>query len=172
MSQDENEVKYEWNFEVAEEFGEIGAVLIENEYHKEMYLKNIAFDGFPNGPVVLHAIHGLLQRLIILRREFSSPTRVLLGIILLKDNAYPFIPPSLHKPIVPIKTELTTTSYYRANHNVVRHVKPSYLGSKYSDHGDREHTWTELTLARSFPYLDRTNTWTVVYLLSSFHHGP
>ncbi|CAL5437836.1 unnamed protein product [Camellia sinensis] len=51
MSQDENEVKYELNFKVAEEFGEIGAVLVENEHHKEMYLKNIAFDGFPNGPV-------------------------------------------------------------------------------------------------------------------------
>ncbi|CAL5433861.1 unnamed protein product [Camellia sinensis] len=74
MSQDENEVKYKWNFEVAEEFGEIGAVLVENEHHNEMYLKNIALMGSLMVLFVLHAIHGLLQSLIILRREFSSPT--------------------------------------------------------------------------------------------------
>ncbi|KAF5941400.1 hypothetical protein HYC85_022567 [Camellia sinensis] len=33
-------------------YGEIGAVLVENEHHKEMYLKQIVFHGFPpGGPV-------------------------------------------------------------------------------------------------------------------------
>ncbi|XAR60420.1 Linoleate 13S-lipoxygenase [Bertholletia excelsa] len=50
-SEDKNEVKYECEFVIPEEFGEIGAVLVENEHHKEMYLKNIIFDGFLSGPV-------------------------------------------------------------------------------------------------------------------------
>ncbi|KAK3015479.1 hypothetical protein RJ639_005784 [Escallonia herrerae] len=49
--QDENEVKYEFDFAVPDEFGEIGAVFVENEHHKEIYLKNITLDGFPNGTI-------------------------------------------------------------------------------------------------------------------------
>ncbi|KAK2985862.1 hypothetical protein RJ640_009932, partial [Escallonia rubra] len=51
INQDENEVKYEFNFAVPDLFGEIGAVLVENEHHKEMYFKNITLDGFPNGTI-------------------------------------------------------------------------------------------------------------------------
>ncbi|CAL5423829.1 unnamed protein product [Camellia sinensis] len=51
-SQEEDEVKYECNFVIPEGYGEIGAVLVENELHKEMYLKQIVFHGFPpGGPV-------------------------------------------------------------------------------------------------------------------------
>nr|QCQ29235.1 lipoxygenase [Camellia fraterna] len=51
-SQEEDEVKYECNFVIPEGYGEIGAVLVENEHHKEMYLKNIVFHGLPpGGPV-------------------------------------------------------------------------------------------------------------------------
>ncbi|XP_040991053.1 linoleate 13S-lipoxygenase 2-1, chloroplastic-like isoform X3 [Juglans microcarpa x Juglans regia] len=52
-SQDEGEVKYESAFEVPADFGEVGAIFVENEHHKEMYLKDIILDGFPNGPVNL-----------------------------------------------------------------------------------------------------------------------
>uniref|UniRef100_A0A5B6ZC88 Lipoxygenase n=1 Tax=Davidia involucrata TaxID=16924 RepID=A0A5B6ZC88_DAVIN len=48
---DENEAKYEASFKVPDAFGEIGAVLVENEHHKEIYLENIVLDGFFNGPV-------------------------------------------------------------------------------------------------------------------------
>uniref|UniRef100_A0A5B7BEW3 Lipoxygenase n=1 Tax=Davidia involucrata TaxID=16924 RepID=A0A5B7BEW3_DAVIN len=51
MSEENNEVKYECDFKVPHIFGEIGAVVIENEHHKETYLKKIVIDGFPNGPV-------------------------------------------------------------------------------------------------------------------------
>ena len=44
-------VKYESSFEVPVDFGEIGAVYVENEHHKEMYLQDIILDGFSNGPV-------------------------------------------------------------------------------------------------------------------------
>ena len=50
-SQEEAEVKYESNFEVPIDFGPIGAVFVENEHHKEMYLQDIILNGFPNGPV-------------------------------------------------------------------------------------------------------------------------
>ncbi|KAL1361853.1 hypothetical protein HN51_010172 [Arachis hypogaea] len=48
---DEKSVMYESNFEVANDFGEIGAVLVENEHHTEMFLETITLHGFPEGPV-------------------------------------------------------------------------------------------------------------------------
>ncbi|KAE8037063.1 hypothetical protein FH972_009688 [Carpinus fangiana] len=50
-SQAEEEVKYESSFEVPAEFGEVGAILVENEHHKEMFIKNIVLSGFSNGLV-------------------------------------------------------------------------------------------------------------------------
>jgi lipoxygenase len=50
-SKEEEEVKYESSFEVPADFGEVGAVLVENEHHKEKFLKDIILTGFPNGPV-------------------------------------------------------------------------------------------------------------------------
>lgn len=44
-------VKYETSFEVPIDFGEVGAVLVENEHHREMFLEDIVIDGFPHGPV-------------------------------------------------------------------------------------------------------------------------
>ncbi|TKY50042.1 Linoleate 13S-lipoxygenase 2-1 [Spatholobus suberectus] len=38
-------------FELPVDFGHVGAVLVENEDHKEVFLKSIVLDGFPNGPV-------------------------------------------------------------------------------------------------------------------------
>ncbi|KAF3450000.1 hypothetical protein FNV43_RR06079 [Rhamnella rubrinervis] len=43
VSQHEDEVKYESKFEIPAGFGEVGAVLVENEHHKEMHLKNISY---------------------------------------------------------------------------------------------------------------------------------
>ncbi|KAF8395884.1 hypothetical protein HHK36_019839 [Tetracentron sinense] len=51
LGQEENEVKYESDFVVPPDFGDIGAILVENEHHKEMFIKNIVLDGFPNGTV-------------------------------------------------------------------------------------------------------------------------
>nr|KYP38225.1 hypothetical protein KK1_040535 [Cajanus cajan] len=49
----DNEVHYEATFEVPAEFGKVGAVLVENKHNKEMLLKKIVFEGFPDGPVQL-----------------------------------------------------------------------------------------------------------------------
>ncbi|KAL2238646.1 linoleate 13S-lipoxygenase 2-1, chloroplastic-like [Sesamum indicum] len=48
---DENEIYYETSFEIPEDFGMIGAVLVENEHRKEMFVKNIVLDGLSSGPV-------------------------------------------------------------------------------------------------------------------------
>ncbi|RDX61857.1 Linoleate 13S-lipoxygenase 2-1, chloroplastic, partial [Mucuna pruriens] len=49
--QSAEEVKYEAEFEVPKSFGEIGAILVENEHHREMFIKEIVLDGFELGPV-------------------------------------------------------------------------------------------------------------------------
>ncbi|KAL6563974.1 hypothetical protein OROHE_005214 [Orobanche hederae] len=42
---DNDETRYEATFEIPEEFGEIGAVTIQNEHRNEMFVKNIVFEG-------------------------------------------------------------------------------------------------------------------------------
>ncbi|KAI8526272.1 hypothetical protein RHMOL_Rhmol13G0296000 [Rhododendron molle] len=54
VSQDDDEVKYESDFEVGADFGEIGAVLVENEHHKEMHLKTITLEGLLNGNLIIN----------------------------------------------------------------------------------------------------------------------
>ncbi|KAJ4978302.1 hypothetical protein NE237_009082 [Protea cynaroides] len=49
-SKENNVVKYESSLTVPEDFV-VGAVLVENEHHKEMYLNHIVLEGFINGPV-------------------------------------------------------------------------------------------------------------------------
>ncbi|KAM6598083.1 hypothetical protein CsatA_008607 [Cannabis sativa] len=49
-------VTYEVDFDIPKEFGELGAILVENEHHKEMFLKDIKIDGegLLNGPVTIN----------------------------------------------------------------------------------------------------------------------
>lgn len=43
--------EYEVEFEIPEDFGDVGAILIENQQRKQMYVKNIVIDGFVHGKV-------------------------------------------------------------------------------------------------------------------------
>lgn len=43
--------EYECDFELYQGFGAVGAILVENEHHTEMFLKEIHLDGFEGGPV-------------------------------------------------------------------------------------------------------------------------
>ncbi|KAK9941286.1 hypothetical protein M0R45_017897 [Rubus argutus] len=61
-------------FKVPLDFGEVGAVLIENEHHKEMYLKDIVLDGLPNGPLLLTCNSWLHSN-----KEFPYPRRCRTG---------------------------------------------------------------------------------------------
>ncbi|BAT89080.1 hypothetical protein VIGAN_05276300 [Vigna angularis var. angularis] len=45
----EDEVQYEVRFELPATFGNVGAVLVHNEDHNEIFLKNIVLDGLPSG---------------------------------------------------------------------------------------------------------------------------
>ncbi|KAJ9139720.1 hypothetical protein P3X46_030428 [Hevea brasiliensis] len=49
----EAEIRYEAELDVPAGFGQVGAIYVENEHHKEMFIKNITIDGFPAGPVNL-----------------------------------------------------------------------------------------------------------------------
>ncbi|XP_077215193.1 linoleate 13S-lipoxygenase 2-1, chloroplastic-like isoform X4 [Tasmannia lanceolata] len=51
LSNSNDGVKYEADFEVEKNFGEVGGIFVTNEYHREMYLKDIVLSGFPNGPL-------------------------------------------------------------------------------------------------------------------------
>ena len=52
VKQEGDDVMYEAEFKVGSDFGEIGAVVVENEHHKEMFLADIVLDGFnSNGPI-------------------------------------------------------------------------------------------------------------------------
>ncbi|XVE60069.1 hypothetical protein DITRI_Ditri05aG0096900 [Diplodiscus trichospermus] len=54
VKQEGDDVMYEAEFKVGAEFGEIGAVIVENEHHKEMFLEDIVLDGFfNNGPITV-----------------------------------------------------------------------------------------------------------------------
>lgn len=70
-------MQYESEFEVPSGFGEIGAILVENEHHKEMYLKDIVLDGLPNGPVNvtcnswLHSKHDNKQKRVFFTNKVS-----------------------------------------------------------------------------------------------------
>lgn len=46
-----NEVQYEATFELPADFGNVGAVLVENELDREVFIYSIVLDGFPNGPI-------------------------------------------------------------------------------------------------------------------------
>ncbi|CAK8566861.1 unnamed protein product [Lathyrus sativus] len=49
----ENDVQFETTFKLPADFGNVGAVLVQNEHDKEIFLNNIVLDGFPNGPIHL-----------------------------------------------------------------------------------------------------------------------
>lgn len=74
------EVRYEAEFEVPESFGEIGAILVENEHHREMFVKEIVLDGFILGPVRfaceswLHSKHENPDKRIFFPNKVSSIT--------------------------------------------------------------------------------------------------
>ena len=67
-NQREEWVEYVADFEVPKEFGEIGAVLVENEHHHEMYLDTIVFHGFPQGPIPIHCASWV-------HSKFDDPTK-------------------------------------------------------------------------------------------------
>ncbi|XP_050210549.1 linoleate 13S-lipoxygenase 2-1, chloroplastic-like [Mercurialis annua] len=52
VSEKENVLKYEGKFNIPKDFGEVGAILVQNESHKEIYVNDITLQGFPSNVVV------------------------------------------------------------------------------------------------------------------------
>ncbi|PON51673.1 Lipoxygenase [Trema orientale] len=52
---DIGEATYEVDFDIPKDFGEVGAIIVQNEHHKEMFLKDIKLDGdgLLNGSVTI-----------------------------------------------------------------------------------------------------------------------
>ncbi|KAG6570374.1 Linoleate 13S-lipoxygenase 2-1, chloroplastic, partial [Cucurbita argyrosperma subsp. sororia] len=46
-----DEITYEADFKIPPDFGIIGAIFVENEHHKEIYVKDIVLEGHPIGPL-------------------------------------------------------------------------------------------------------------------------
>ncbi|WCJ18986.1 lipoxygenase 2 [Euphorbia peplus] len=51
VSQKDGEVKYETLFSIPPGFGQVGAISVENEHHKEIFVYSILLEGFSNGPI-------------------------------------------------------------------------------------------------------------------------
>ncbi|CAL0329177.1 unnamed protein product [Lupinus luteus] len=64
----EKSVKYETDFEIPIDFGEVGAVVVENEHHKEMFLETILLNGLPQGPIHFDCSSWV-------HSKFDSPTK-------------------------------------------------------------------------------------------------
>ena len=47
----ERKIKYETRIEIPVDFGEVGAILVENGARKAVYIEDIVLDGLPNGPL-------------------------------------------------------------------------------------------------------------------------
>ncbi|XP_062171339.1 linoleate 13S-lipoxygenase 2-1, chloroplastic-like [Alnus glutinosa] len=86
------EVKYESSFDVPADFGEVGAILVENEHHKEMFLKDIILNGFPNGPVHIncnswvHSKHDDPQKRVFFANKSYLPSQTPSGLRRLREE--------------------------------------------------------------------------------------
>ncbi|OAY44751.1 linoleate 13S-lipoxygenase 2-1, chloroplastic [Manihot esculenta] len=47
------EMQLDANFKVAPDFGDVGAILLENEHHSEVFIQSVVLEGLPQGPVTL-----------------------------------------------------------------------------------------------------------------------
>ncbi|KAK4254871.1 hypothetical protein QN277_007950 [Acacia crassicarpa] len=62
-------VEYVADFQVPKDFGEVGAVLVENEHHHEMYVDTILLHGFPHqDPIPIHCASWV-------HSKFHNPTK-------------------------------------------------------------------------------------------------
>ncbi|KAM7523354.1 hypothetical protein LguiA_013256 [Lonicera macranthoides] len=89
---EKDDMTYEFDFEVPSEFGEIGAVLVENEHHKEMFLKTISLDGFPNGTITfncdswVHSKNDNPEKRIFFTNKSYLPSETPSGVMKLREK--------------------------------------------------------------------------------------
>ncbi|XP_062083946.1 linoleate 13S-lipoxygenase 2-1, chloroplastic-like isoform X2 [Humulus lupulus] len=49
----DDDVKYEAKFDIPKDFGEVGAIIVENDFEREIFIKNILLQDLPSGPTTL-----------------------------------------------------------------------------------------------------------------------
>ncbi|XP_004501998.1 linoleate 13S-lipoxygenase 2-1, chloroplastic-like [Cicer arietinum] len=85
----EKEVQYEATFEIPTNFGKVGAVYVENEFDKEIFVKSIVIDGFPDGPLHLTCNSWIqpkpIQRLFFTNKMYL-PSQTPSGLIKLRED--------------------------------------------------------------------------------------
>ncbi|ONH99220.1 hypothetical protein PRUPE_6G018700 [Prunus persica] len=88
----EGEIIYETDFKVPVHFGEVGAVLVENEHHKEMFLKDIVLDGLPYGSVHLscnswvHSKYDNPEKRVFFTNKSYLPSQTPNGLVRLREE--------------------------------------------------------------------------------------
>ncbi|WMV60358.1 hypothetical protein MTR67_053743 [Solanum verrucosum] len=84
----DGETRYEANFVFPEDFGDIGAILVENE-HKEMYVKNIVIDGSPHGKINITCnswVHTKFEKRIFFTNKSYIPSQTPSGVKRLRER--------------------------------------------------------------------------------------
>ncbi|KAI5406934.1 hypothetical protein KIW84_053260, partial [Lathyrus oleraceus] len=88
----ENDVEYEATFVLPADFGNVGAVLVENEHSSEIFLKNIVLDGLPDGPVHLSCQswvqpkHDSSTKRVFFTNKMYLPSQTPSGLRKLREN--------------------------------------------------------------------------------------
>ncbi|KAK4727905.1 hypothetical protein R3W88_032822 [Solanum pinnatisectum] len=76
------------NFVFPEDFGDVGAILVENE-HKEMYVKNIVIDGSPHGKINITCnswVHTKFEKRIFFTNKSYIPSQTPSGVKRLRER--------------------------------------------------------------------------------------
>ncbi|XP_004308210.1 PREDICTED: linoleate 13S-lipoxygenase 2-1, chloroplastic-like [Fragaria vesca subsp. vesca] len=92
VRRDVKEVIYESELSVPAGFGEIGAVQIENEHRKEIYIQTIDLTGFPNGSTLtipckswVHSKHNNTQKRVFFTNKSYLPSETPSGLKRLRE---------------------------------------------------------------------------------------
>ncbi|KAG5628571.1 hypothetical protein H5410_000288 [Solanum commersonii] len=84
--------EYEVEFVIPEDFGDVGAILIENQHRKQMYVKNILIDGFVHGKVEItcnswvHSKYDNPDKRIFFTNKSYLPSQTPSGLKKLRDT--------------------------------------------------------------------------------------
>ncbi|XP_010673575.2 linoleate 13S-lipoxygenase 2-1, chloroplastic [Beta vulgaris subsp. vulgaris] len=85
-------VKYEADLVVPPEFGEVGAILVENEHHQEMHLTDILLDGLPLGSLQfscnswVHSKFDNPQKRVFFTNKSYLPSQTPSGLKMLREK--------------------------------------------------------------------------------------
>ncbi|KAL2941043.1 Linoleate 13S-lipoxygenase 2-1 chloroplastic [Bienertia sinuspersici] len=92
INHEEDELKYVAKLQVDENFGQLGAILVTNVHHKEMYLKDIVLEGLPQGVIKVeckswvHSVHDNPQKRIFFTNKAYLPSQTPVALKSLREK--------------------------------------------------------------------------------------